>query len=333
MARIPTVDLHHHFLPHAVFDRLADEAGGAPRLINDRISITLTPDLADADVHTRTMRQGGVDKAVLTYSGVSILGPDICRQLNSGFADLQSSYKGVLYGAAHVCLTDPNAPRELEHGIRELGLVAVALPTSMPGVVLDQPSLEPVWRTISELGIPVILHPALLPQGATTDYALERSCARPFDTTIAAARLAYGVIPGFPKLTFILPHLGGTTVFLRGRISMFFDTPDVPQPSEKRSLAKTQREQHALGLDRIFADRWSSFYVDTAGTGGWAPAVEMAARVVGTGRMVFGSDYPLESYSSETVSELVQMVAGLPLDQADRDRILGGNAMELLRLD
>ena len=39
------VDVHHHFLPKAVFDDLKAEAKGARRLVNDRISITLTDDL------------------------------------------------------------------------------------------------------------------------------------------------------------------------------------------------------------------------------------------------------------------------------------------------
>jgi hypothetical protein len=32
------IDVHHHFLPRAVFDELRAQAGGARRLVNDRIS-------------------------------------------------------------------------------------------------------------------------------------------------------------------------------------------------------------------------------------------------------------------------------------------------------
>src|SRR5919198_1726339 len=322
------VDIHHHFLPPAVFERLKREAGGAPRLVNDRLSLTLSEDLPDVDAHLRCMTEGGVHAAILTYSGVSTLGPDVCRLLNDGLAEVQRSKPEQLYGAAHAYLKDPAAPHELERGIGDLGLVAIALPTTEGEMGLDDPSLDPLWSTIENLDVPIILHPTLLPRGATTDYGLERACARPFDTTIAAARLAYGVLPGHPKLTFVLPHLGGTSVFLRGRMAMFFP----PQGRQQQGMSKTQREQRAAGTDRQFEERWSRFYVDTAGTGGWAPAGEMTARGVGTQRMLFGSDYPLESHSGATVGELVDMVRGLPLPEQERERVLGGNAQALFRL-
>jgi predicted TIM-barrel fold metal-dependent hydrolase len=258
---------------------------------------------------------------------------DTCRKLNDGFAEVQQGSPGRLYGAAHVPLQEPEAaPRELERGVRELGLVAAALPTSMPGVTLDMPALGPLWRKITELDVPVILHPALLPQGATTDYHLERACARPFDTTIAAARIMYGVFPEFPDLKFVLPHLGGTSVFLKGRLAMFFKPRDWSGPPEMRDLAKTRRDQRAVGLDVLFEAGWSKFYFDTAGTGGWPPAVQMTAEVVTPARMVFGSDYPLETYSGATVRELVEMIGELNLPVEGRRAIAGENAARLFRL-
>jgi predicted TIM-barrel fold metal-dependent hydrolase len=327
------IDVHHHFLPRSVFDELKEQAGGAGRLVNERISITLSDNLHRVESHLEAMDQGGVDSAIFTYSGVSILGIDTCRKINDGLAEVQKANPARLYGAVHLPIQEPDAAqRELERGVKELGLVAVALPTSVPGVTLDQPALRPLWQKISELERAVILHPALLPQGATTDYHLERSCARPFDTTIAAARLAYGVLPEFPKLTFVLPHLGGTSVFLRGRLSMFYKPADWSGPAEQRDLAQTRRDLRARGLETRFDEAWSRFYYDTAGTGGWAPAVKMTADVVTPARMLFGSDYPLESYSGATVGELVEMIDGLELDEASKRAIAGENAEALFRL-
>jgi predicted TIM-barrel fold metal-dependent hydrolase len=325
------VDVHHHFLPKAVFDDLKEQAGGARRLVNERISITLSEDLHSVHTHLKTMDEGGVDSAILTYSGVSTLGMDVCRQLNDGFAAIQRAQRGRLYGAAHIPLGEPEeAPVELERAFHDLNLVAVALPTSDRGVTLDMPSLAPVWRKVTELDVPVILHPALLPEGASTDWGMERSCSRPFDTTLAAVRIMNGVFPEFPKLKFVLPHTGGTAIFLRGRISMFFAPPEVPNPAPE--LAKTQLEQRALGLESAFEERWGKFYFDTAGNGGWAPVIQWAVEVVGTQRLMFGSDYPLESHSGATVRELVDMIGGLDVPRQSKQAIAGTNALELFRL-
>ncbi len=327
------VDVHHHFLPRVVFDELKAEAGGARRLLNDKISMALTDQLHQVDRHLGAMDEAGVDAAILTNSGVSVYGSDTCRKLNDGLAEVQRANPGRLYGAAHVALQEPDAaPRELERGARELGLVAVALPTSAFDVNLDNPSLGPLWRTITALDLTVILHPAMKPQGATTDYGLERSCGRPFDTTIAAARLMYGVLPEFPSLRFVLPHLGGTAIFLKGRLLAMYEPPGWEIPAEIRQIAKTQREQRALGVDAVFEAGWSRFYFDTAGTGAWAPPVQLAAEVVGASRLVFGTDYPLESHSGATMRELAEMVGGLRLSREERQAIAGRTAAELFPL-
>lgn len=323
----PVVDVHHHFLPKGVFDRLKAQAGGARRLVNDVISVTLSDDLHEVESHLAVMDAGGVDAAILTYSGVSLLGPDVCRLLNDGLAEVRAAAPGRLFNAVHVSLHDPAAVQELRRGARELGAVAVALPTSELGKDLDDPSLLPLWREIADLELPVITHPALLPQGAPTAYGLERSCARPFDTTIAATRIAYGVVPHVPGLRVVLSHLGGTALFLRGRLAMFFDPSD-----PAGSSARTVQERQRAGVEQAFHDAWSVFSFDTAGTGGWLPAVQMAADVVGADRLLFGTDYPLESRTGETVAELLRMTDDLRVTPDQRAGVRGLNAVELFRL-
>ena len=320
------IDMHHHFLPEVVVDRLRRMAGGAPRLVDERISITLSPLLADVDAHLDAMTAAGVATALLTYSGVSVLGPEVCRDLNDGLAAVEAGHPDRFRAAAHVDPADPAAADELERCVSELGFGVVALPCSAPGITLDSPSLDPLWSVVAERDLPVVLHPAMLPKGASVDYGLERSCARPFDTTEAAVRLICGVLPRHPTLRVVLPHCGGTAVFLKGRLSMFFGRPGEPTPS----MPRTRSEQRREGLDAVFGALWSRLWFDTAGTGGWEEVVAFTASVVGTDRLMFGSDFPLESHSAATMEELVAMVAGLPLAEADRAAIARGTAADLL---
>lgn len=323
----PLIDVHHHFIPKSLFAELRAQAGGAARLVNDVVSITLNPTLCDVDVHLETMRAAGVDAALLTYSALSVLGRAVCRSLNDALGELQSSHPGVLFGAVHVDIQDPpSAVRELDRGVNELGLRVVALPTSAGAVELDDTSLGPLWDKIDELGLAVVLHPASLPKGASTDHGLERSCARPFDTTTALVRMIEGVLPDHPELRVVAPHAGGTAPYLKGRIEMFF----TPRDKTPRSLPRTQHELHADGLDEVFERSWRQIYVDTAGNGGWAPVTKAALEILSSDRVCFGSDFPLESHDAATMTELVDTLGSLGLEGSDLAAVACDNAASLL---
>jgi|GEM_PF-204735 len=322
------VDVHHHYLPPEVLSTLRARAGGAPRLVDERISITLSPLLADADAHLEAMDAAGVDMALLTYSGVSVLGMGVCAALNDGLGALAAARPDRFVGAAHVDLDDASRVDELERCVRDLGFRVVALPCSTPERALDDPSLEGFWEAVEGLDLPVVLHPAMLPAGAPTDYGLERSCGRPFDTTLAAVRLLCGVLPRHPGLRVVLPHCGGAAAFLKGRIQMFFGPPGSPTPS----MPRTVREQRRDGTADVFDSLWSRLWFDTAGTGGWSPAVGFAAAVVGPDRLMWGSDFPLESHSAETLAELVGVVDALEVDERSRAMVAGGTARALFGL-
>ncbi len=321
------VDLHHHYMPEGVLDQLRQMAGGKGRLVNDRISVTLNPDLADVAAHVATMDAAGVDVAVLTQSGLSVLGTEICRQVNEGMAEVASTFADRFVATAHVDIDDPNVAEELQSAIATYGFSAVALPCSSPQRQLDDPSLESLWSAIEELALPVILHPAQLPKGASLDYALERSCYRPFDTTVAGVRLFCGVLPRHSGLRFVLPHCGGTSVGLKGRLAMFFERPEIERT---RQLPRTRSEQHEEGLDLIFEELWSKFFFDTAGTGAWSPIIEFTSSIVGADHLAFGTDFPLESHSPASMRELVTMLGDLHVTAAERSQIAEGTAITLM---
>ena len=80
----------------------------------------------------------------------------------------------------------------------------------------------------------------------------------------------------------------------------------------------------------VFDELWSMLYFDTAGTGAWAPAVEFTASVVGADHMVFGTDFPLEAHSPETMRELVEMLSHLDLPEESPGRHCARSAQSLL---
>ena len=53
------VDVHHHYMPAVLFDRLAAQAGGK-RIVTREISLTLHPSRKDLASHLQTMDEAGV---------------------------------------------------------------------------------------------------------------------------------------------------------------------------------------------------------------------------------------------------------------------------------
>jgi len=216
--------------------------------------------------------------------------------------------------------------------VKELGLPAIALPTSTGDVNLDDSVMDPIWAEAERSATPVILHPNLLPRGAETDYGMERSIARPTDTTKAAVRIMQDVFDRYPNLIFILPHCGGTLAFLKGRIAMFFDHPSIERPPELRGYGLTASQQREFGFDKLYEDRFCRFYVDTAGTAAWPQAIKTTSEVFKPDRMLMGSDYPLEAKTPEEMAEVLDTVYQIGLSDSELELIESGNARRLFKL-
>jgi aminocarboxymuconate-semialdehyde decarboxylase len=325
------VDVHHHYLPGPLFDRLAAQAGGR-RIVTPEISLTLNPSRRDLEAHLRVMDEAGVQWAVLTDQ-VQVLGDEVARLLNDGMAQAQREHPDRFLSAIHLPVHEPvAATRELARGIEELGLRAVGLLASHLHIQLDDPSMDPLYERIQREGLPIIIHPQSKPAGSETTYNLDRCVFRPLETTQAIVRVLWSVLPRFPELRFVMPHLGGTVSSLKGRMMAFFEPPDVEVPGELKGYLKTRSEQRRLGLDERFERLFRALYFDTAGTGAWAPAMQAAFNVAGADRIMFGSDYPLECKSAANLHEALDMVRAAARTSDERAGMLGRTAVELFGL-
>ena len=325
------VDVHHHYMPANLFDRLAKQAGGK-RIVTNEISLTLHPSRKDLDTHIKCMDEAGIAVCILTDQ-VQVMGHEVARALNDGIAEVQNKYPSRFLGCIHLPVHEPEAARrELERGIHELGLRAVALLACHLEVQLDNPMMNPLFEMIQKNALPIVIHPQSKPTGSDTLYNLDRCVFRPLETTQAIVRVMNSVLPRYPDLRFIMPHLGGGTSALKGRMMAFFETEDAEVPSDMRGYLKTQSEQKRFGLTERFEKLFQRLYFDTAGTGAWLPAMAAAFNITTPDRIMFGSDYPLECKTAANLTESINMVRQAPCSDSDKIAILGKNAAALFQL-
>ncbi len=325
------VDVHHHYLPAALFDRLAAQAGGR-RIVTNEISLTLNPSRKDLEAHLKVMDEAGVNTAVLTDQ-VQVMGAEVARMLNDGIAEVQARHPDRFRGAIHLPIHDARAAeRELQRGIDELGLRAVALLACHLDVQLDNPVMNPLYERIQRENLPIVIHPQSKPTGSDTIYNLDRCVFRPFETTQAIVRVMASVLPRYPGLRFVMPHLGGGASSLKGRMMAFFEPEDAEVPTELKGYLKTQSEQKRLGLAERFEKLFRALYFDTAGTGAWAPALEAAFNVTSADRIMFGTDYPLECKTAANIIESLAVVRAAARSPQERAAMLGKTASELFKI-
>ena len=325
------VDVHHHYMPAVLFDRLAALAGGK-RIVTKEISLTLHPSRKDLDAHIKSMDEAGVTMSILTDQ-VQVMGADVARALNDGVAEVEKRHPTRFRSAIHIPVHEPQAAqRELERGIHELGLRAVALLACHLDIQLDNPIMFPLFEIIQKNNLPIIIHPQSKPTGSETTYNLDRCVFRPLETTQAIVRVMNAVLPRYPDLRFIMPHLGGGTSALKGRMMAFFETEDAPIPPDMRGYLKTQNEQKRFGITERFEKLFKRLYFDTAGTGAWLPAMAAAFNITSADRIMFGSDYPLECKTAANIIESLDMVRQAPCSAEDKTNILGKTAAGLFNL-
>jgi predicted TIM-barrel fold metal-dependent hydrolase len=325
------VDVHHHYMPAMLFDRLAKQAGGK-RIVTNEISLTLHPSRKDLDAHIKSMDEAGVTFSILTDQ-VQVMGAEVARALNDGVAEVQKKHPDRFRSAIHLAIHQPEeAKRELQRGMNELGLRAVALLACHLDVQLDNPIMFPLYEIIQRNNLPIIIHPQSKPTGSETTYNLDRCVFRPLETTQAIVRVMNAVLPRYPELRFIMPHLGGAASSLKGRMMAFFETEDADIPADMRGYLKTQSEQKKFGLTERFEKLFQRLYFDTAGTGAWLPSMAAAFNITTADRIMFGSDYPLECKTAANLIESLEMVRQAPCSAADKTNILGKTAAGLFGL-
>lgn len=279
---------------------------------------------SDPEKRIAQMEKYGIAMQVLTQSTPVLEGlgaadaAEICRISNDAIGRLSRSYPKRFVPFAVVTLQDVDgAVKELDRAVGEWGCRGVTMGTNCENRGLDDPRFYPFYETLERHDIPVFLHPMIWHsyELVEQDPAVMRLFGWPFDTTQAILRLVLsGTMERFSTMKVVTHHLGGGMLpFYSGRFQV--------------KLANLQKN-----LKRPVEESFSRIYGDTA-VDGTAAALPCGHAFFGTDRMLFGTDYPFSPEQGELyLRENLRIVKEWDLPEADKAKILGGNAAALLKL-
>lgn len=323
------IDFHNHYYPPEYVRalessessvRVTYDADGNPCVHYPGDYNILVPGHRDIDYRERVLIEHGVDTQVLTFTtpGVHVEAPAtavrLARQVNDAFARVVREKKGRFRSLATLPLNDPaESVKELERAMKDLGMPGAMVFSNVNHVALADPVYEPLWKKADELGAVIYIHPTD-PAGveAMLDYWLMPLVGFLMDTTLAAARLVFsGVVARYPRIRWVLTHMGGATPYLAERY-------------DRGYRAFSECRQH---IDQPPSEYLKTFYYDTVNFN--PDAVKFAISFAGVDRILAGSDYP---HQIGSIPLMLETVRALDLDEASKAKILGGNAAALLGL-
>ncbi len=323
------IDFHNHYYPPAYLDalrsgdstvRVTEDAEGNPLLHYPGDYNVAVRGHRDIAFRAEDVARAGIDTQVITLTtpGTHVERPDraltLARLVNDAFADVARRYAGRFVPLATLPLNDPAASAaELGRAMTTLGMRGATLFSNINGVALADTRFEPLYRVANELDAVLFIHPtAPVGVAAMTDYWLMPLVGFPTDTTLAAAHLVFAGVPErYPRISWVLGHLGGAIPYLAERLDRGFH-------------AFKECRAH---IARPPSEYLRRFYYDTVNFD--PAALRLALEFAGPEHVLAGSDYP---HLIGNPAAMLASIRALGLPAADQARILGGNARQLLGL-
>jgi aminocarboxymuconate-semialdehyde decarboxylase len=327
--RAPVIDFHIHFTP----PRLQPDdvrAGRVDRRVEyvDDVPVYIHhPGANDLAHHVEMMDHAGVDISIIS-SGPGMEGSlETCRIVNDVLAEGSERFPGRIEGLAHAPVIEGDAALdEVRRAVKEHGFRGAVITSTIDGRSLDDPGLEEFWSLAEELDIFVLVHPGLkstsLGLRNFDRYDLFRTVGREFDLQLATLSLILGgVLDRHPSLRLVISHLAGGLASVWGRVRRYQD---------KRFWGVDDHPRHGQTAEGDPDSYLSRLFFDTGGFFGDLRAVEAALTQIPASQIVFGTDYPQELRTKESVAEFVEGLRGMGPEGA---AILNGNAGRLLGRD
>jgi aminocarboxymuconate-semialdehyde decarboxylase len=323
------IDFHNHFYPPEYLESLRSgpsnvtvsvDSEGNPVLHYPGDYNTAVRGHRDLEYREQILDQHGIDKQILTLTTpgthveTSQRAVALARLVNDAFAAITEKRPKRFAALATLPLNEPESSViELERAYKQLGLRGAMIFSNVNGTPLSDKRFWPLYEKAEELGAVMFIHPTNPASvEGMRDFWLTPLVGFPFDTTLAAARLVFsGVVERFPRLNWVLGHLGGAIPYIAERLDRGFHA---------------FRECRA-NIRKPPSEYLKQFYYDTVNFD--VRALQHAFQFAGARHLLAGSDYP---HQIGSLPFMLDSIRGLAISEEDRAAIFGQNASRLLRL-
>ena len=261
----------------------------------------------------------------LTSPGVQVFDPAtavvFAKASNDQLAAAIRKHPARLAGLAAIAPQDPpEAAKELERGVRALGLKGAIINSHTLGEYLDDPKFWDIFAAAEALDVPLYLHPNS-PSAGLIQPLLQRGLDGAIygfgvDTGMhLLSIITSGAFDRFPKLKIVVGHLGEALPFWLFRLDYMH-----------RATVNSKRYAVLKPLQRRISDYLKeNVYVTSSGMA-WAPAIQFCQQVLGADRVMYAMDYPYQFEAGE-VTEMDAVGTDL-----DRQRFYELNARAVFKL-
>lgn len=320
------VDFHNHYYPPEYLDEIrrgpsnftiTTDPQGNPVLHSPGDYNVAVRGHRDLAYRLEVLDRAGVGRQVLTFTapGTSIETPERAVELaaivNDALVRAVATHGDRFSALATLPMNAPDAAAAELERVLGRGLKGCMPFSNASGVPLADERFRPVWEVADRHGCLVYIHPTY-PLGveAMTDYMLMPLVGFLMDTTLAAAHLVYAGVPErFPRIRWVLGHLGGAIPYLAERLD--------------RGYAAFDRCRE--NLPRPPSTYLKQFYYDSVNFD--PAALRLAIAFAGVDHVLAGSDYP---HMIGSLDKMLTSIRALGLSPEDERKVLGGNARTLL---
>ncbi|HAA92589.1 MAG TPA: hypothetical protein DCS82_05635 [Rhodospirillaceae bacterium] len=324
-----TIDTHAHYIPQAMLEDLRDRGSDFPNveLVEDdgKFQLAFAGGKPTRPVMPR-LRETEERKAWMDEQGLDL-------QIPGGWVDAFGNQLPAEEGAAWArysnewllkeCEKEPRmiplAVLPMQSGTHAAAVMEEALDQGFKGFMigaqtkglggnLDDPDLDPFWEMAHEKSAVIMVHPVFdTTDTRVIDYDMTNAVGRINDQTTALARILFtGHLTKYPNAKIIASTGGAALPYALGRLIRNFNAHPGQYADPREGFAQ-------LYFDSIVFE---------------PDVLDFLVQRVGIDKVMLGSDWPFPIGDMEPR----KVVADCSLSQADKDKILEGNAQALFGL-